>query len=238
MKISLRDACEGAIAAYFLGLLQVNGGQSDKAVCEVSHRHLIFDRTKPVMCGLFGLTLTETSEVLFDDDAFFVDVFVEICITLYAATGIVSGIKIFSAAIISAFSEVLVVNRTSFWCWDWMLPPSFDWTAELHTVAVAFMPCAVEDHFEFSLAQRIPMWSKTFRLLCVSRIDRNECSAFHAVNDQVVEFAHIIGGVGDKHGAFFEFVDAFEFLDECFCNRCISCVAGKSDFDKRNALAR
>jgi len=74
--------------------------------------------------------------------------------------------------------------------------------------------------------------------LCVPRIDRDECPAFHTVNDQVVEFAYIICGVGDKHCAFFEFVEAFELYDECFCNRCVGSVAGKSDFGKRNALFR
>ena len=87
----------------------MNGGQSDKAVSEVSHSHLIFDRAKLVMCSLFGLTLTETSEVLFNDDAFFVDVFVECGIALYAASGIVSGIEILCAAISGAFGEPGVV---------------------------------------------------------------------------------------------------------------------------------
>jgi len=119
-----------------------------------------------------------------------------------------------------------------------MFPLRFDGTAELHAVAVAFTPYAVEDHFESSLAQRVSMWAKRFRRLCVPRIDRDECSTLHAVNDQVVEFAHIIGGVGDKHGAFFEFVEPFELLDECFCDYRIGPVAGKSNLDKRDALSR
>ena len=109
IRSSLRDSCEGPIAAYFFVLLQVNGGQSDKAVCEVSHSHLIFNRAKLVMRRLFGLTLTETGEVLFNDDAFFVDLFVESGIALYAGSGIVCGIEILCAAISGAIGEPGVV---------------------------------------------------------------------------------------------------------------------------------
>ncbi len=70
------------------------------------------------MCSLFGLTLTETSEVLFNDNAFFVDVFVECSIALYTATGIVSDIEILCAAILRAIGETCVVYRTCFWGGD------------------------------------------------------------------------------------------------------------------------
>ena len=94
----------------------MNGGQSDKAVCEVSHRHLVFNRTKIVMRRLFGLTLTETSEVLFNNDAFFIDVFVECSSALYAASGIVSGVDILCAAISVATGEACVVERACIGC--------------------------------------------------------------------------------------------------------------------------
>ena len=148
------------------------------------------------------------------------------------------GIEILCAAISGAVGEPGVVERTCFGCGERMFPLRCEGTAELHAVTVAFTPCAVEDHFESSLAQWGSMWAKRFWRLCVPRIDRYECSAFHAFNDQVVEFAHIIGGVGDKHCVFFEFVETFELFDECFCNRCIGFVAGKGEFDKRNALSR
>jgi len=61
------------------------------------------------MSSLFGLTLTETSKVLFNDDAFFVDVFVKSGIALYAASGIKSGIEILCAAILSTIGEAGVV---------------------------------------------------------------------------------------------------------------------------------
>ena len=68
---------ECSVAADFVASVQQRGGRhGDQAGGEVGDGHLVFDRSKGIMGGLFGFPVAESGKVLFDDLSAFEDLFI------------------------------------------------------------------------------------------------------------------------------------------------------------------
>ncbi len=108
----------------------------------------------------------------------------------------------------------------------------FEGTSELESVALSFSPSAGGRHFESGVTEGTAMRSEGLRLLCVARVDGDEGVSLHLTDDEVVDVALIVSGVGDEEGASFDLVEALELPDEGFGHLRIGSVVGECGFDE------
>lgn len=105
-------------------------------------------------------------------------------------------------------------------------PTPLQGTSEFDSMSLWFPACAVGSHFESGVTEGTAMRSEGLRLLGVARIDGDEGAALHLIDDEVVDVALIVSGVGDEDDASFELVDAFELPEERFGDVCVGSVVG------------
>ena len=159
-------------------------------------------------------------------------------IARHASAGVVGDIEILGASVGLSFGKSGMSDGAAVRIGFSELGIGFDRASELEPVALSFGPCAGGGHFESCVAEGTAMRSEGLRLLCVAGIDGDEGAALHLIDDEVVDVALIVSGVGDEEGASFELVEALEFLDKRFGHLRIGVVVGESGFDEGDAFGR
>ena len=80
------------------------------------------------------------------------------------------------------------------------------------------------------------MRAESFRRLLVAGIDGDESLALKLVDDEVVEVAFIVGGVGNKERALFEAIEPLELFNEFACDCGVGGVIGEREGDQRDSF--
>lgn len=60
------------------------------------------------------------------------------------------------------------------------------------------------------------MRSKGFAWLLIPWVEGYDSLAFHRIDNEIIDISDIVGGIGDKEGASFEFEKTFEFFDKLY----------------------
>ena len=68
--------------------------------------------------------------------------------------------------------------------------------------------------------------------MLVAGIDGDESLAVKLVDDEIVEVAFIVGGIGNEEGALFEAIEALELFNEFPCDRGVGDIIGERDRDQ------
>ena len=85
----------------------------------------------------------------------------------------------------------------------------FNGATELGAHAQVFGPGAGRSHFKAGVTKGAAVRSEGFWGLLVTWIDGDEDLTFELIDDENIELAFIIGGIGDEERAIFKAVNAF-----------------------------
>jgi len=196
-----------------------SGGISDKTHGKMSDSHLVTDGAHFVMGGLLDFAIAEASEVAFDFGAETEGLFEGSAIAGNLSARIIGNVKILGTAIGLVLSKAGMMNRATrlqryaqhcgqaVWKFKSGFGKCLNRASELGPFSQAFGPNAGRRHFETGIAERATVRAEIFRRLLVAGIDRDESLAVKLVDDEVIEIAFIVGGIGNKEGALFEAIE-------------------------------
>ena len=220
-KEALTGFCQGRIVEsesaeapdLFRLVEKDSGGISNEAHGEMGDGHLVTDGAHFVMGGLLDFAIAEASEVAFDFGAETEGLFEGSAIAGNLSVRIIGNVEILGTAIGFVLSEAGMMNRATVWKFKSGFGKCLNRASELGPFSQAFGPNAGRRHFETGIAERATVRAESFRCLLVAGIDGDESLAVKLVDDEVIEIAFIVGGIGNKEGALSEAIKPLEIFN-------------------------
>ena len=206
------------------------------------NRHLVADDAKRVVRRLFRFSVAESREVTFDAGAQVVLLLPRFGLSVDSRAVIEDGIDVLGAAVSATVGILWVLNGTGFrkvFAGVRSLFSRQERTAELASVTRAVFPRAVAHHRQTGFAERTAGFVEKKRFFAlVARIQLDDRLRLHLLDEEGVELAHVVAGVGDEDHALFHLVNAFEFPQEFSNDEVVRLVVRSGDLHQRNAFFR
>ena len=179
----------------------------DKAHGKMGDGHLVANGTHFVMGGLLDFAIAEASEVAFDFGAKSEGLLEGSAMVGNLSARIIGNVEILGTAIGLVLGETGMMDGATVREFKSGFGKCLNRASELGPFSQAFGPNAGRRHFETGIAERATVRAEIFRRLLVAGIDRDESLAVKLVDDEVIEIAFIVGGIGNKEGALFEAIE-------------------------------